>query len=419
MSRFKIREAVAQDVPLRVLFLGFSKDGKTQTAIQVAYHLAASTSMKPEDILVIESETIGDTDKGRSETVAGTMCLCGRCEGRGLKLVGHRILVLPANARGPDDYIEAFGAAAQAGAKILIVDGITPEWEWCLRQVDQHKGRKEQAWADITPFHDRFLKAIESYPGHLMATCRVKDKAVVKGKEDGGWSKKPFDPIQRDQLEYIFDIVIAMNSGNASAESRRPALHNKRWQRPGADVVDLLLAWSKGLKIEADAMAAAKATADAEAQAKTKAEMEECLAYIAALPDTDTRKATALQFLADNGTKPNAHAKLLARLKVGTPDPQKPGPSSATSSVSPTSSGAVSGQTPGPGATGSTSGVGASPSRASEAAAGSGDAGPSSPGTSDASSNSPAPGDSPSSASPPPSGEPATTSGPRRPQRRR
>lgn len=405
MARFKIREAVAQEVPLRVLFLGFSKDGKTQTALQVAYHLAASTGMEPRDILVIESETIGDTDKGRSETVAGTMCLCGRCEGRGLKLLGHRILVLPTNTRGPDDYIDAFAEAAASGAKILIVDGITPEWEWCLRAKDAYQGRSEAAWAHVTPFHDRFLKAIETYPGHLFATCRVKDKAVVKGKEEGGWSKKPFDPIQRDQLEYIFDIVIAMNSGNASAESRRPALHNKRWQRPGADVVDLLLAWSKGLKIEAEAMAATKAKTEAEALAKAKAEQEECLAFIEALPDTDPRKATSRTFLAENGAKPGAHAKLLARLKAV---PPSPGGATASGATSPTGSpDRAAGQAPSP----------AAPAPGAGPASPSDPAGPTTPGTSAASSSSLEPGASPSSDSPPPSGEPATTSVPRRPAR--
>lgn len=388
MARFKIREAVAQEVPLRCLFLGFSKDGKTQTALQVAYHLALATGMEPTDILVIESETIGDSDKGRSETVAGTMCLCGRCEGRALKLIGHRVLVLPPNARGPDDYIDALADASASGAKVVIIDGITPEWEWCLRQVDQHKGRKEQAWADITPFHDRFLKAIESYPGHLFATCRVKDKAVVKGKEDGGWSKKPFDPIQRDQIEYIFDIVIAMNSGNASAESRRPALHNKRWQRPGADVVDLLLAWSKGLKIEADA----RAKADAEKLEAAKAVQEECLRFIHELPANDPRKETALTFLRDNGAKPGAHAKILARLK----EPVRAGPSAPPGATQP--SGVPS------------SGAGPSPGAAEGPI-------PSGQATSPGSSSEPAPGDSPSSGSPPPSGEPATTSVPRRPAR--
>ncbi len=310
MSRFKPKVAERQATPIRCLLLGFSKDGKTVTALQLAHHLAKASGLPPSAVVVVDAEPIGEGERQTSRVamITADPCKCQACDGRGaadpsgqsLTLAGHQLIVLPTGMRGPEEYREAMKEAALAGAAILVLDGITPEWETCLKEVDGY-GYKEkaQAWLVVGKKHDQFLKAIEEWPGHVLATCRVKDKVEVK-KGEKDWGHMPAEPIQRDQILYAFDVVIRMHRGTGVAEARN-SLHGKHWERPGRATAEAMLAWA----------------------AVRSAALPELLALLATLPEEERLKGTA--WLAVPGNDP---ARLLERLKAK-PVEKKPDPTPA------------------------------------------------------------------------------------------
>lgn len=310
------KPAARKATPIRCLFLGRSKDGKTYSAIAVAHHLAAAMKVPPERIFVIDVEVVGEGDAamGRTEQLVDEACGCVRCNGRGLRFSGHNVALL-AHPSGKD-YIRVMNEAAAAGAAILVVDQITAEWEACLAVVDAMQGKVRDKWAEVTPMHDEFLAAIMRWPGHVLATCRAKDK--TSSGEDGK-TIVGLAPIQRDGIEFEFDVAVWMSRGElGECASRSPTLNRTKWHRPGADLADALLAWSRSGE---------------NAAAARQAALDECLKLVAALPEAERKKCT--DWLSKNGGDPTAPVRLLARLKgdaptKATPRPATDGPTTPT-----------------------------------------------------------------------------------------
>lgn len=309
MSGSRFRPATRRAAWLRVLLLGMSKAGKTYTALSVAHHLAKALGIGPEKVGVIDAEEVGEGANAvaRSEMLVGEPCACARCNGRGLVLEGHQVLALPAHRRGPDDYVDAIREAATAGFQVLVIDGITPEWESCLKEVDAAGGNKTAAWGPVTKKHDAFLRAMQSFPGHLLATCRVKDKVEIG--EDRKTRDLGAQPIQRDQIVYEFDVGLWLHRAHARAESRHPPLNERTWDRPGAELADVMLAWARRGE---------------SAQAEHADLIARCLKAIEEAPEA--MRDAARSWLAQHGNEPRAHQRMLERLdgaKKSQADPAK------------------------------------------------------------------------------------------------
>ena len=305
MSATRFRPATRRAAFLRVLLLGMSKAGKTYTALSVAHHLAKALGLGPDRVGVIDAEEVGEgaSAVARSEMLVGEPCACARCNGRGLVLEGHQVLALPAHRRGPDDYVDAIREAAAAGFEVLVIDGITPEWEACLREVDAAQGNKTAAWGPVTKKHDAFLRAMQAFAGHLIVTCRVKDNVEIgeylKTRDLGA------QPIQRDQIVYEFDVGLWLHRAHARAESRHPPLNERTWDRPGGELADVMLAWARRCQ---------------EAEKEQAALVARCLKAIEEAPEH--MRDAARSWLAVHGGEPRAHQRMLERLEAARGAPQ-------------------------------------------------------------------------------------------------
>lgn len=292
----KFRTAARKAVWLRLLLLALTKQGKTYTALTVAHHMAKLMGVGPERIFVVDAEEVGEDGTGRSELEAGAFCRCQRCGGRGIKLEGHQVAVLGAHELNPFGYVETIEAARLAGAAILVVDGITPEWEACLREVDDSNLKDKHArWGEPTKKHDAFLRALKTFPGHVIATCRVKEKHEKQG---GDLVSLGLQPIQRDGIGYEFDAELDLHRARGTLRSRIDMLNARSWERPGEDLAELLLRWSREGVAIVD---------------QQKANVVELTKRVSALGEPEKAKAT--EWMSKHAGDPGKVSQFLARLR--------------------------------------------------------------------------------------------------------
>lgn len=155
----------------------------------------------------------------------------------------------------PARYVEKIKDAAKAGYDCLIIDSLTHAWAGpggALEMVDNAarmaKGNSYVAWRNVTPEHNRLVAAMLSSPMHLIATLRAKTEYVL---ETVGGKQVPrkvgMAPIQREGMDYEFDVVADMDHDHALmiTKTRCAAVDGKTWIKPGADgeLVTSLRGW--------------------------------------------------------------------------------------------------------------------------------------------------------------------------------
>lgn len=173
---------------LRMALIGISGTGKTYSALRIA------TGMGGRIALI-------DTEHGRASAYA------------------HKFTfdTLALDSFSPKTYIEAIHAAEQADYDVLIIDSLSHAWmgkDGALEQVDKAaRAQRSQntftAWRDVTPLHNQLIEAITTSPLHIIATMRSKAKYDLE-KDDKGKivpRKIGMEPVQRDGMEYEFDLV--------------------------------------------------------------------------------------------------------------------------------------------------------------------------------------------------------------------
>ena len=129
----------------------------------------------------------------------------------------------------PEKYIQLINEAVQLGYDILIIDSASHEWEGkggCL-ELQQIAGGTYQAWAKVTPRHNRFINAIADSPIHIIATMRGKDQYEVEKDDRGKTSVKKLGvgAKQRDGFEYEFTATFLIDQKTNMAEVQKDNTH--------------------------------------------------------------------------------------------------------------------------------------------------------------------------------------------------
>ncbi|HAT8010960.1 TPA: ATP-binding protein [Providencia stuartii] len=189
----KFVKALRKKAKLRLALTGPSGSGKTYGALEIAKGLGGKTA-------------VIDTEKGSASLYSDRF--------------DFDVLELDPPFT-PERFIEAIGAAQEAGYDNLIIDSITHEWSGsggCLELLDgiakaKYRGNTWSAWSDITPRHNAFLDAILRSDLHIIATMRSKTETaqVDKGNGKKGVDKLGMKPEQRDGVEYEFTTVLDLN----------------------------------------------------------------------------------------------------------------------------------------------------------------------------------------------------------------
>jgi len=154
-----------------------------------------------------------------------------------------------------DTYIATIRAAGADGYDLLIIDSLSHAWagkggllEFVDNYAKRNNGNSFGAWRDATPKHNDLVEAMLACSCHLIVTMRVKTEHVVEKDERTGKNtirKIGLQPVQRDGLEYEFDVVGDLNNDNdlAISKTRCSALKGGLFHEPGDDIAGLLRTW--------------------------------------------------------------------------------------------------------------------------------------------------------------------------------
>lgn len=173
---------------LRLALIGPSGSGKTYTAIKIGTELGGK-------IAVI------DTERGSASKYADEFSFDAA------ELASF----------DPRYYTAAIKEADAAGYDVLIIDSLSHAWAGvggALELVDKAKARSQSgnsftAWKDVTPLHNQLVDTILQSRCHVIVTMRAKTEYVMEADARGKQTprKVGLAPIQRDGMEYEFDIV--------------------------------------------------------------------------------------------------------------------------------------------------------------------------------------------------------------------
>lgn len=217
---------------LRLALAGPAGSGKTFTALTIAAALAA---MEGGAVAAI------DTENGSASKYADIFSF----DAAGLTA---------SSGFSPERYLELLHGAEQAGYPVIVIDSLSHEWaghDGILQAVDQEaarvSGNKFVAWGKVTPRHDKLVRAIVESPAHIICTLRAKMEYVQEKNDRGRTEIRAvgMKPIQRDELEYEFDVYGLLDQDNRLIvrKSRCPDLSGAVVDKPGLDVANTLIRW--------------------------------------------------------------------------------------------------------------------------------------------------------------------------------
>jgi hypothetical protein len=208
---------------LRLALHGPSGSGKTFTALELAAGLGDKVALI-------------DTERGSASLYADRF--------------GFDVLQL--DFFSVDNYVQAIQEAAESGYDVLVIDSLSHAWAGVggvLDSVNNTKGNTfTDGWGKVgTPQQNKLMDAILKAPLHIIVTLRVKTDYEVEKDERGKAVPKKVGlaPVQRDGVEYEFDIVGALSIDNTLTveKSRMVDLAGRVIPKPDRRVGQHIVAW--------------------------------------------------------------------------------------------------------------------------------------------------------------------------------
>lgn len=208
---FVVKKAKREKIFTKIALIGPSGGGKSYSSLRLATGMADEIKKETGEeapILMI------NTEQSRGQYYADEF--------------DYDIIDMDA-PHNPERYVEAIDFAVANGYKILIIDSSSHEWEsegGCL-DLQRQAGGTYQAWAKISPRHQRFVDAIANSPIHIIATMRGKDMYEMTQDDKG---KKTVQKLgvgakQRDNFEYEFTVTFLLDQKTNIAEQQKDNTH--------------------------------------------------------------------------------------------------------------------------------------------------------------------------------------------------
>jgi hypothetical protein len=278
---------------------GPSGAGKTYTALEFAFALAEATGSK---VAVV------DTEHASAAKYSDQF---------------PPFDVLELDTFSPETYAEAIVLAEKAGYGVLVIDSLSHAWDGvggALEQVDKassrNQGNSYTAWKDVTPIHRQMVEAILQSGCHVIATMRSKMEYILEAQEKNGRTvqvpkKVGMAPVQRQGMEYEFDIVADMDTDHRMivSKSRCSAVADAVQLKPTGAWMAPVIVWltsGEAIKTEPEPTPAPKAepTNRAEPPATQKAEQPHWI------KDEDGRKRFWAWTISQGLSNADVHAAL-------------------------------------------------------------------------------------------------------------
>ena len=234
------KQATKKESKLRLLVTAGSGWGKTYTSLRIATGIKNFLQEKGKKEI-----TIGliDTERGSASKY------------------GDRFSFVVSELTQPtiENYIKRIDEAAKNNVDILILDSTSHAWKELNQMVEDLAAKKFhyntfRAWAVGTPLQNKFIESILSYPGHVIATARLKMSYEIQ--EQNGKKipvKLGLTPEQGKGLEYEFDLHANLNENHIAfiEKDRTGKFHKQYIEEPGEDFGEQLAEWlSDGLSFD-------------------------------------------------------------------------------------------------------------------------------------------------------------------------
>jgi len=229
------QKATKKQAKLRLALIGPSGSGKTYTALTLATHLVPNGRV-----------ALIDTERGSASKYADLFSFD----------------VQELDSFHPQRYIEAIGDAQAAGYDVLVIDSLSHAWmgkDGALELVDKAAkrnpgGNSFAAWRDVTPLHNQLVDAMLAARLHIIVTLRSKMEYVQEKDERGKTviRKVGLQPVQRDGLEYEFDVVGDLDQDNTLVitKTRCSTLTGAVVPKPGKELAAALDTWLQGEPVD-------------------------------------------------------------------------------------------------------------------------------------------------------------------------
>lgn len=227
MSMFK--RATKVNSKLRMAIDGPSGSGKTYSSLQLATHLCPPG----------KRVRFIDTERGSASKYA------------------HRFdfdvyeLTAPFTAARYLEAIRQGGSDPETG--VLVVDSLSHAWAGeggSLEKADAEKARQKNeftAWRTVSADHNKLVDAILACGSHIIVTMRSKMEYVMEENERGRKVPKKvgMKPVQREGMEYEFDVVMDMDvdHNGIASKTRCEELDGKVFNRPGETMAVIVNRW--------------------------------------------------------------------------------------------------------------------------------------------------------------------------------
>ena len=211
MAQFTIRKAKREKIFVKVALIGPSGSGKSYGSLRLATGMASEIKKKTgKDAKIL----VANTESKRGEYYANEF----------------NYDVVDINPpHNPEKYVDVINFAIEQGYDILIIDSSSHEWEGkggCL-ELQQQAGGTYQAWAKVTPRHQKFINAIADSPIHIIATMRGKDQYEMNKDEKGKVQvqKLGIGAKQREGFEYEFTCSFLIDQKTNTCEVQKDNTH--------------------------------------------------------------------------------------------------------------------------------------------------------------------------------------------------
>jgi hypothetical protein len=227
-------KATKYESKLRLALIGPAGSGKTYTALNIGQHLGDNPKI-----------ALMDTEHGSASKYANLF----------------EFDAVAPDSFSPTVYMDVIKAAEQGGYDVLILDSLSHAWagkDGILEFVDRETARSRsrnafsEGWRKASPLHNQLIDALLAADLHLIVTMRSKMAYELQENEKG--KKVPvkigLQPIQRDGMEYEFDVIGDLDQDNnlVVGKTRCPALAEQVYPKAGKDIADVLNAWLVGEK---------------------------------------------------------------------------------------------------------------------------------------------------------------------------
>lgn len=184
----KLQSSQRGAVKLKMAIQGASGAGKTYSSLLLAKGFTNDLSK----VAVI------DTEQGSSHLY----CNIGN----------YKVLTLKPPFT-PKNYAKAIDICINEGIELIIIDGISPCWNYLLDYHASLSGNSFRNWRTVSKLQDEFIQTLLQAPVHIIATMRAKQGYVlnlVNGKHIP--EKKGLKAVQRNGIDYEFTLAFNLDN---------------------------------------------------------------------------------------------------------------------------------------------------------------------------------------------------------------